>query len=111
MEKAEAFDYLKTKALRENLKQVLALIKEAKLPAHIGSWRVVQGRLGWLLRLKIFDDPQIESPDYEAMTEPGRVTIVDLSDTDSPQVNNLVISEILRGLHLRQDENYKEQDG
>jgi hypothetical protein len=38
------------------------------------------------------------------------VTIIDLSDTDSPQVNNLVISEILRGLHLQQDENYKQYE-
>src|SRR5262245_9631393 len=110
VEKADNFDYLRTKALRENLNQALAIIKEAKLPAHIGSWRVVQGRLGWLLRLKIFDDPQINSPDYKAMTEPGRVTIIDLSDTDSPQVNNLVISEIMRGLHLQQDENYREYE-
>jgi hypothetical protein len=41
------------------------------------------------------------------MTRPGQVTIIDLNDTDSPQINNLVISEILRGIRLQQEENYK----
>lgn len=87
--------------------QIEQLIKSAKLEGHAGSWRKVQGSLARLLRLGIFDDREKGLPDYEEMTRPGRVTIIDLSDTDSPQVNNLVISEILRGLHRQQDENYR----
>ena len=44
------------------------------------------------------------------MTAPGSVTIIDLGDTDSPQVNNLVISQILRGLMLQQDANYEDAE-
>ena len=71
------------------------------------SWRKVQGYLGRLVRLGIFDHHSCPSPDYARMTQPGRVSIVDLSDTDSPMVRNLVISQILRGVQKQQDLNYK----
>jgi uncharacterized protein len=111
--KEEAETYLRTKAFHANRAELTKTLQEARLnenksPANVSSWRKVQGSLSRLLRLGIFDTEA--PPDYEAMTEPGRVTVIDLNDTDSPQVNNLVISEILRGLHLRQDENYKEYE-
>ncbi|HEY0005884.1 MAG TPA: ATP-binding protein [Pyrinomonadaceae bacterium] len=98
---------LRAPLFRAERKRIVEMIKEAKLPSHIWSWRKVQGSLSRLLRLGIFDNEQTRPPDYAAMTEPGRVTVIDLSDTDSPQVNNLVISEILRGLHEQQNENYR----
>ncbi len=84
-----------------------ALKGEKDLPKVPASWRVVQGKLSQLLRLKIFDNPGAPPLDYQRMTKPGQVVIIDLSDTDSPQINNLVIAELLRGLHLAQNENYK----
>lgn len=99
--------YLHTQEFHANRERIAKIVKEAKLPSHVWSWRKVQGSLSRLLRLGIFDNEKVSPPDYEAMTRPGRATIIDLSDTDSPQVNNLVISEILRGLHEQQDENYK----
>ena len=36
------------------------------------------------------------------------MSIIDLSDTDSPQINNFVIAEFLRGLLEAQNENYRE---
>lgn len=96
---------LGSKEFDENRKDVEQTIKTLK-STHAPSWRIVQGSLGRLLRLKIFDNNQAAPPDYDAMTKPGNVTVIDLSDTDSPQVNNLVIAEILRGLLLKQDENY-----
>jgi hypothetical protein len=93
--------------LKPHEKTILTTIKQASLPKHIGSWRKVQGRLGQLLRLKIFDSKDAASPDYDGMTKQGTATIIDLSDTDSPQINNLVIAEILRGLRLQQEDNYK----
>jgi DNA helicase HerA-like ATPase len=41
------------------------------------------------------------------MTQNGYVNVIDLSDTDSPQINNLVISEILRGVMVQQEINYE----
>lgn len=105
--KEESDTYLRTPEFHTNRSRIAQIIKETKLPADVRSWRKVQGSLARLLRLGIFDDKSKGLPDYDEMTRPGRVTIIDLSDTDSPQVNNLVISEILRGLHQQQDKNYK----
>lgn len=109
----EGDTYLGTRAFHDHRAELVKVLQEAKLkenksPANISSWRKVQGSLSRLLRLGIFDSDA--PPDYEAMTAPGRVTVIDLNDTDSPQVNNLVISEILRGLHAQQDDNYKDYE-
>jgi DNA helicase HerA-like ATPase len=105
--KEEADTYLRTREFHDNRTRIAQIIKESKLPTDARSWRKVQGSLARLLRLGIFDDKSKGLPDYDEMTQPGRVTVIDLSDTDSPQVNNLVISEILRGLHQQQDKNYR----
>lgn len=97
--------FLKSKEFFEKRKEVEELVKTLN-SSNVFSWRKVQGSLARLLRLKIFDNNNAAPPNYDAMTQPGAVTIIDLSDTDSPQVNNLVISEILRGLLIKQDENY-----
>ncbi len=39
-----------------------------------------------------------------SLLQPGSVSVVDLSDTDSPQVNNLVIADLLRGVQKQQEE-------
>ncbi len=90
-------------------KRVYEIIRsfEKDIQKHPWSWRVVQGRLSQLLRLKIFDNPKADPIDYEALTRPGHVTVFDLSDSDSPLINNLVIAELLRGLQLAQNENYQ----
>ncbi len=77
------------------------------LPTDVRSWRVVMGRLAQLIRMKIFDDQGAAAFSYQELTKPGSVSIVDLSDTDSPLINNLVIAELLRGLQEAQNENYK----
>lgn len=65
------------------------------------------GKLAKIKRLRIFDSPSVPSLNYAMMLQPGRVSILDLSDTDSPQINNLVIAELLRGVQVQQEENYK----
>jgi len=105
--KEDGETYLKTPEFHANRERLKKLCDGEKLPANVFSWRKVQGSLARLLRLGIFDNPKSKQPDYEKMTEPGRVTVVDLSDTDSPQINNLVISQILRGLQLQQERNYR----
>lgn len=101
------YPFFKTKAFFEQRDKVMQIIQEASLPGHVWSWRKIQGSLSRLLRLEIFDNQAAPLPNYETMTHPGYVTIIDLSDTDSPQVNNLVIAEILRGLRAQQEKNYK----
>ncbi|WP_342374558.1 DUF853 family protein [Myxococcus stipitatus] len=70
------------------------------------SWRALASKLHRLRRLNIFDVGNTPKVDYEAMLTPGRVSVIDLSDTDSPQLNNLVIADILRGLQETQEARY-----
>jgi hypothetical protein len=69
--------------------------------SHVLSWRALLGSLWRMRKLKVFDrDARL---DYAQLIEPGRVSIFDLSDTDSPTVNNLVIADMLRGVQRCQD--------
>jgi len=69
------------------------------------SWRALSGHLHRLRRLRVFDSAQPIG--YDDLLVPGTVSIFDLSDTDSPAVNNLVIADVLRGVQDRQDEAYR----
>src|SRR5207253_4547283 len=89
---------------REVLKQ---LASQAQIPKNVISWRAVLGKVGRIKRLKIFDVPG-GTVSYAEMLQPGRVSLVDLSDTDSPQINNMVIAQLLRGLQQQQEANYTE---
>lgn len=72
----------------------------------VPSWRKLQGKLGRIERLNLFDNPQAPPLDYRAMLPAGRVSIIDLSDSDSTLVNNLIISDLLRGVQKAQGEAY-----
>jgi DNA helicase HerA-like ATPase len=81
-------------------------------PSHPVSWRALLGRLYRLNRLGIFDQKKNPTIRHGELIEPGRVSIIDLSGTDSPAVNNIVISDILRNVQRLQDVRYRawEQD-
>lgn len=85
----------------------------AQSSRHEISWKTLDNKLKRLRRLKIFDFGAQPGVNYGSMLTPGRVSVVDLSDTDSPQLNNLVIADILRGLQETQEARYQkanEQD-
>jgi uncharacterized protein len=88
----------------ELTKTVQADKKKTSFPV---SWRVLLGRLGRLHRLAVFDNPQAKPIDFERLLDPGSVSIVDLSDTDSPDLTNLAISAILRGVQRAQETAYE----
>lgn len=96
-----------TPAFKAKAAQVKKLITDSKPPGSVPSWRALQGKLGKLRRLNVFDSSSAPALDYKTMLQPGRVTLIDLSDTDSPQVNNLVIADLLRGIQKQQEENYR----
>lgn len=75
----------------------------AHAPGNLPSWKGLAGKLWRVQRLKIFDNPAAQKLNVAELLQPGRVSIIDLSDTDSPQVNNLVIASILRGVQLQQE--------
>lgn len=91
---------------KENKHRVLGRVHEQSSRNEV-SWKALFGRLLRLRRLKIFDVGAAPGVDYDSMLTPGRVSVIDLSDTDSPQLNNLVIADILRGLQERQEERYQ----
>lgn len=102
--------------LYSDFQSSVGLVKEranAQLIKNVVSWRALLGKLWRLWRLKIFDvgkdaGAAAYQVDYRSMLEPGRVSVIDLSDTDSPQLNNLVIADILRGLQEEQEVRYEQ---
>jgi hypothetical protein len=94
---------------KEAAKVIAALhkAKESKeLPGDVRSWRVIQGRLRQIIKMKVFDNNDAKPFNYVSLTIPGRVSIIDLSDTDDPRIRNLVIAELLRGIQAAQNEHY-----
>lgn len=71
------------------------------------SWKALLGKLWRLHRPGIFDNPGAPAIDFAELVKPGRTTIIDLSDTQSPYINNLVIANILQGLQDQQEAAYQ----
>jgi DNA helicase HerA-like ATPase len=92
---------------RDNLKRVQQRTAQIKT-SHELSWLALMGRLGRINRLKIFDNPKAPAINYYDLIKPGQVSVIDLSDTDSPQVRNLVIADILRGVQKAQEDQFSE---
>ncbi len=90
----DVFDRLIQEAIKDEQKRV-------------DSWRKVQGKLGRIERLNLFDNPQAPPLDFKKLLSPGRVSIIDLSDSDSTLVNNLIISDLLHGVQKAQEEAYE----
>jgi DNA helicase HerA-like ATPase len=103
--------YFYSPQFRQQKARVIELLRSGigqEHSSHPASWRVIQGKLSQLIRMKIFDNAQAGPLAYQQLTTPGQVSIIDLSDTDSPQINNLVIAEFLRGLMEAQNNHYNE---
>ena len=96
----------KPKEARAQIYKRLAMVQ---LDTHVSSWRALLSKLWRLHRMNIFDQKVGPMP-YKAVIRSGDVTILDLSDTDSTVVNNLVIANVLRGLQLAQEDIYREAE-
>jgi len=70
---------------------------------HEASWRALMSRMWTIHRLAVFDNAKAEPLDYRSLLTPSQVSVIDLSDTDSPHVNNLVIAGVLRGVQREQE--------
>lgn len=87
--------------------QLAALIQRVGPEKHVASWRKVSGMLWRLHRLKIFDRGGALKLDVASMLKSGRITIIDLSDLDSPVLRNLAIAQVLRQLQTEQEKAYE----
>lgn len=61
------------------------------------SWNKVKSQLRSIHRLGIFNE-QTNGLDVQDLLQKGRVTVINLSDSTDPRVNNLVIADVLRGV-------------
>ena len=79
----------------------------ASRPDHAISWRALQGKLGRLSRLKVFDVDGVRPLVYSELLKPGHVSIIDLSDSGMSELNNIVIADMLHGIQEEQDKSYE----
>ncbi len=93
--------------LRGKESQIKQRAAAARAPGNAISWRGLLGKLWRVQRLQVFDNPKAQPLDHQALIQKGSVSVIDLSDTDSPQVNNLVIADVLRGIQKQQEENVR----
>ncbi len=105
--KEEQEPYLETPQFYQSREALKQAIGQSSIPGNVTSWRALMGRIGRVKRLNIFDSREAPPLGYGEMLQPGRVSIIDLSDTDSPEINNLVIAQLLRGVQAQQDESYR----
>lgn len=75
--------------------------------SHEISWGALLSKLWQLSRTKVFDNSSAEVIPFGELTKPGQLTIVDLSDSDSTIVNNIVIANLLKGIQTAQEEAYE----
>ena len=57
----DTFPFVLTKEFFQHQSEIKALIAQSNVPGHIPSWRALQGRLGRIKRLGLFDSPEISS--------------------------------------------------
>lgn len=106
--KADSF-VISSREFAQRESEINAVVAGAKPDSPV-SWRALLGKLGRLQRLRVFDNPQARALDYASLLVPGQVSIIDLSDTDSPDLNNLVIADILRGIQRAQEDAYADAE-
>jgi len=92
------------KSARDKLAELVERTDLEKIPS---SWMKVSGLLWKMQRLKIFDRADAQALDVTTMLQPGRITIIDLSDLDSPVLRNLAIAQVLRQLQRDQERAYE----
>jgi DNA helicase HerA-like ATPase len=100
---------LKTDAGRESLAKHL---KAKDLLTSAPSWGKLKSLLWRLNRLKVFDRHLLKAGgarpvDYARLIEPGRVSVVDLSDAGMTQLANLAIADLMRGVQEAQEDAYR----
>jgi DNA helicase HerA-like ATPase len=99
---------LRSEELRGQERLIRQHAAMAQAPGQVVSWRGLLGKLWRVQRLQIFDNKRAPRLDHASLLQPGSVSVIDLSDTDSPAVNNLVIADLLRGVQRQQEENFSQ---
>ena len=108
VERQEGSPRLYSAEFRGSADRVMGRVKQVRADSAV-SWRALRARLFRLVRLNALDSrrPGVRRMDYEGMARPGAVSIVDLSDMEAPELRNLVIADILRGVEEAQGEGFE----
>jgi hypothetical protein len=99
---------LRTEAGQEAMRKRLS----AKDVTNAASWGKVHSLLWRLHRLKVFDRTEggAKVLNYRDMLEPGRVSVVDLSDAGLSELSNIAVADVLRGIGEEQDRAYRQHE-
>jgi DNA helicase HerA-like ATPase len=71
------------------------------------SWGALLSKLWQLARTNLFDNRDAQTIPYAELIQSGNLTIIDLSDSDSTIINNIVITDLLRGVQEAQETAYE----
>ncbi len=87
-------------------------IKAKGMQGNASSWGKLKSLLWRLHRLKVFDRHLVKRHaarplSYRELLEPGRVSVVDLSDSGMTELANFAIADLLRGIQGAQETAYR----
>lgn len=92
--------------LKDNIHKIKARIHTVETNNEI-SWNALLSKLWQLARTNLFDNRNAQTIPYAELIQPGNMTIIDLSDSDSTVINNIVITDLLRGVQHAQEAAYE----
>ena len=97
-----------TQTFANTAEKVMSRVKQTGADSAV-SWRALSARLHRPRRLNVFDvrEGGVKAIDYHRLVRPGAVSVIDLSDMEAPDVRNLVIADIIRGIEDAQEEAFK----
>lgn len=98
-------DFLKTEKAKAAIHKFL---DPKQMPGSASSWGKLRSLLWRLNRLKVFDrhSQGADFISHANLLQPGRVSVIDLSDSGMSELSNLVIADLLRGIQEAQDKDY-----
>ena len=109
VERQEGSPRLYSAEFRDQAERVMGRVKQVRADSAV-SWRALRARLFGLMRLGVFDQLEaghanrgVRPIDYDRLVAPGTVSIIDLSDMEAPELRNLVIADVIRGVEEAQE--------
>ena len=104
VERQDGSPRLYSAEFRDSAERVMGRVKQVRADSAV-SWRALRARLFRLMRLNALDsrDSGVRRMDYDRLVRPGAVSVIDLSDMEAPELRNLVIADVIRGVEEAQE--------
>jgi DNA helicase HerA-like ATPase len=82
------------------------------MPGIASSWGKLNSVLWRLHRLRVFDRHGAGGAflNYRDLLEPGRVSVIDLSDAGLSELSNIAVADVLRGIQEAQETAYRQYE-